>query len=127
MVILWQNCMLKQDKSHIKEAVALLPTTPGVYQFFDSAGKVIYVFEDVDLVKAKEILGDVACIAGGMPTEYLMFGDKQRVIDHTKRMIDTLAPGGGYIMSNTQALDQVKMENMEAWKDTVFSYGKYNK
>ncbi len=90
-------------------------------------GKVIYFFEDVDLVKAKEILGGVACIAGGMPTEYLMFGDKQRVIDHTKRMIDTLAPGGGYIMSNSLALDQVKMENMEAWKDTVFSYGKYMK
>lgn len=90
-------------------------------------GKVVYFFEDVDLVKAKEILGGVACIAGGMPTEYLMFGDKQRVIDHTKRMIDTLAPGGGYIMSNTLALDQVKMENMEAWKDTVFSYGKYIK
>ncbi len=90
-------------------------------------GKVIYFFEDVGLVKAKEILGDVACIAGGMPTEYLMMGDKQRVIDHTKRMIDLLAPGGGYIMSNTLALDQVKMENMEAWKDTVFSYGKYMK
>jgi len=90
-------------------------------------GKVIYFFEDVDLVKAKEILGGTACIAGGMPTEYLMYGDKQRVIDHTKRMIDLLAPGGGYIMSNSLALDQVKMENMEAWKDTVFSYGKYLK
>ena len=90
-------------------------------------GKVIYFFEDVDLVKAKEILGGTACIAGGMPTEYLMYGDKQRVIDHTKRMIDLLAPGGGYVMSNSLALDQVKMENMEAWKDTVFSYGKYMK
>ena len=26
----------------LKEAVATLPTTPGVYQFFDSTGKVIY-------------------------------------------------------------------------------------
>ena len=88
-------------------------------------GKVIYVFEDTDFTEAKRILGDVACIAGGMPTEYLMMGDKQRVIDETKRMIDLLAPGGGYIMANSLALDQVKTENMEAWKDTVFSYGKY--
>ena len=51
-------------------------------------------------------------------------GDKQRVIDETKRMIDLLAPGGGYIMTNSLALDQVKTENMEAWKDTLFTYGK---
>jgi len=88
-------------------------------------GKVIYFFEDTDLVKAKEILGDVACIGGGMPTEYLMMGDKQRVIDQTKKMIDLLAPGGGFIMTNTIAIDQVKTENLEAWKDTLFDYGKY--
>lgn len=88
-------------------------------------GKVIYFFEDVDLVQAKKILGDVACIGGGMPTSYLMMGDKQRVVDETKRMIDLLAPGGGYIMTNTVAIDQVKTENLEAWKDTVFEYGKY--
>ena len=88
-------------------------------------GKVIYFFEDTDLVKAKEILGDVACIGGGMPTEYLMMGDKQRVIDHTKKMIDLLAPGGGFIMTNSLAIDQVKTENVEAWKDTLFTYGKY--
>lgn len=88
-------------------------------------GKVVYFFEDTDLVKAKEILGDVACIGGGMPTEYLMMGDKQRVIDHTKRMIDLLAPGGGFIMTNSMAIDQVKTENLEAWKDTLFDYGRY--
>lgn len=85
----------------------------------------IYFFENTDFVKAKKVLGDVACIGGGMPTEYLMMGDKQRVIDHTKKMIDLLAPGGGYIMTNSTAIDQVKTENLEAWKDTVFEYGKY--
>lgn len=88
-------------------------------------GKVMYFFEDTDFAEAKRILGDVACIGGGMPTEYLMLGDKQRVIDHTKKMIDLLAPGGGYVMSNSLALEQVKTENLEAWKDTVFTYGKY--
>ena len=88
-------------------------------------GKVIYFFEDTDLVKAKKILGDVACIGGGMPTEYLMMGDKQRVIDHTKKMIDLLAPGGGFMMTNSLAIDQVKAENLDAWKDTLFTYGKY--
>ena len=83
------------------------------------------MIKKVDFAEAKRVLGDVACIAGGMPTEHLMHGDRQRVVDETKRLIDLLAPGGGYIMSNSLALDQVKTENMEAWKDTVFSYGVY--
>lgn len=33
----------------LKEAVAMLPTTPGVYQFMDSSGKVIYVGKAVNL------------------------------------------------------------------------------
>lgn len=33
----------------IKESVALLPTTPGVYQFLDSSGRVIYVGKAVNL------------------------------------------------------------------------------
>ena len=33
----------------LKQAVALLPTTPGVYQFMDSSGRVIYVGKAVNL------------------------------------------------------------------------------
>ncbi|MBR5830065.1 MAG: GIY-YIG nuclease family protein, partial [Tidjanibacter sp.] len=34
---------------HLKERVSLLPTTPGVYQFLDSSGRVIYVGKAVNL------------------------------------------------------------------------------
>lgn len=34
---------------YLKERVALLPTTPGVYQFLDSSGRVIYVGKAVNL------------------------------------------------------------------------------
>lgn len=44
----------------------------------------------------------------------MMMGGKQRVIDHTKKMIDLLAPDGGYVMTNSTAIDQVKTENLEA-------------
>lgn len=39
--------MKKEDK--IKQKLALLPHTPGVYQFFNSEGKIIYVGKAVDL------------------------------------------------------------------------------
>ncbi|MBP3382800.1 MAG: excinuclease ABC subunit C [Tidjanibacter sp.] len=35
--------------AQLKEAVSLLPTTPGVYQFFDASGRVMYVGKAVNL------------------------------------------------------------------------------
>lgn len=35
--------------TQLKEQVALLPTTPGVYQFFDASGRVIYVGKAINL------------------------------------------------------------------------------
>ena len=38
-------------REHIKEQVALLPHSPGIYQFVDSEGVVIYVGKAKDLKK----------------------------------------------------------------------------
>ena len=34
---------MTEKKEHIKNILALLPDTPGVYQYFDKEGKIIYV------------------------------------------------------------------------------------
>lgn len=89
-------------------------------------GKVIYFFENVDMERAKEILGGTACIAGGMPTQLLMAGGApQKVRDQVKRMMDICAPGGGYVMSNSLALDHCERELMEAWHEATVDYGTY--
>ncbi len=88
-------------------------------------GKVIYLFEDVDMKEAKRILGDVACIAGGMSSDLLMHFSAEKVIDKTKEIIDICAPGGGFIMSNGSSLFQANTENVRVWKETLFEYGKY--
>lgn len=87
-------------------------------------GKVIYSFEDVDPVRAKEVLGDVACITGVFPVYLLHYGTKQEVIDEAKRLIDILAPGGGYLFSTGAGFDHAKPENVEAMFDIVKTYGK---
>ena len=88
-------------------------------------GKVIYIFEDVDWAEAKKKLGDSACIAGGMNTHTLMNGTPADVEEETKRMLDILAPGGGFIASNSIALDFVSPENMHAWRNALEKYGRY--
>ncbi len=87
-------------------------------------GKVIYHFEDVDMVQAKKILGDTACIAGGFPVYLLDYGTKDEVINETKRLIDGCSAGGGFIFETSCGMDYAKPENVEAMINTVKKYGK---
>lgn len=88
-------------------------------------GKIIYCFEDVDMVEVKQKLGDVACIAMGMNTSTLMHKSPAEVEDEVRRTFDILAPGGGFISANSVALDYVSPENMHAWRNAVDKYGCY--
>lgn len=88
-------------------------------------GKVYYRFESVDMAEAKRMLGDIACISGGMPAKILNFGTKQDVIDETKRIIDACAPGGGFVFETACGLDYCSHENVQAMFDTVREYGKH--
>jgi len=49
--------------------------------------------------KAKEILGDTACIGGNMPITVLNLGTPAEVRDYAKKLIDTAGRDGGYIMN----------------------------
>lgn len=88
-------------------------------------GKVVYHFEECDMINAKKVLGDIACIAGGFPVYLLDYGTKQEVIDECKRLIDGCAPGGGFIFETSCGIDNAKPENLEAMMETVKTYGKY--
>ncbi|MCL1993882.1 MAG: hypothetical protein FWG66_13140 [Spirochaetes bacterium] len=87
-------------------------------------GKVIYHFEECDMVKAKKVLGGTACISGGFPVAMLYFASKQEVIDECKRLIDGCAGGGGFIFETSNGMDLVKPENIDAMFETVKTYGK---
>ncbi|MFC2012618.1 uroporphyrinogen decarboxylase family protein [Chloroflexota bacterium] len=88
-------------------------------------GKVLWIFDKTDMGRAKEILGDVACIGGNMPSELLSVGTPQDVKDYAKKLIDTAGKGGGYIMSNGVVMDEVKPENVRAMIDFTKEYGVY--
>lgn len=87
-------------------------------------GKVVYSFEKIDMEKAKKVLGGTACIAGNLPNAMLAYGSKEEVVNYCKWLIDTCAPGGGYMFDTGALIDEAKQENMEAMFDTVQTYGK---
>ena len=88
-------------------------------------GKTAWLFDEVDIAKAKEAMGDVACVAGTMPGTLLTIGTSQEVKDHLKKCIDTAGKEGGYIVGNGAFFDDVKPENVKAMVEFTKEYGVY--
>ena len=86
------------------------------------------LFEDDDLRLVKKNLGDVMCIAGGMETFVLNNGTKQECIDMAKKLIDDLAPGGGYVFTTNRiphSPNDANPENLKVVNEFVREYGIY--
>ena len=71
-------------------------------------GKVVWSFDATDMVKAKEVLGDVACIGGNVPLTMLQVGTSQEVKDYVGKLIKTAGKGGGFILANGAVIDECK-------------------
>jgi uroporphyrinogen-III decarboxylase len=88
-------------------------------------GTVIWYFEAMDMAKAKEVLGDNACIAGNLPAAVLCTGTPQEVKEGCRRLIETCAPGGGYILTASASMNQGNPDNLRAMMEAAKEYGVY--
>jgi uroporphyrinogen-III decarboxylase len=87
--------------------------------------KVIGHFDNSDINKVKEVLGNHICIMGNVPPSLLQIGTKQEVKDYCKKLIDDIGKGGGFIMASRSAIDEAKPENVKAMIDFAKEYGVY--
>jgi uroporphyrinogen-III decarboxylase len=88
-------------------------------------GKTIWMFDQTDMVKAKEIVGDTLCLWGNIPSTMLKIGTPEDVKEYAKKLIDTAGKGGGFIMANGAFFDHAKPENIKAMVDFTKEYGGY--
>jgi len=89
-------------------------------------GKAIYWFENTDIFKAKEVLGDRICLRGNVPAPLLCTGTPQQVRDYCKKLIDVVGKGGGFIMDGGIGIpDEARPENVRAMADFTREYGVY--
>jgi len=82
----------------------------------------------MDTKKFKKLYGNELTIWGGScDNQHTMpYGTPQEVGDETKRRIDDLAPGGGFIFAPIHVIQKgVPPENIMAWWETLHEYGKY--
>jgi hypothetical protein len=88
-------------------------------------GKTLWMVDQSDISKAKRTLGKVGCMFGNVPSDLLAVGTVQQVKDYVKKLINSCAKGGGFIVSNGAFFDQAKTENVHAMVDAAREYGKY--
>ena len=89
-------------------------------------GKVVWWFDRTDMKRAKEKVGQVACIAGNMPLDLLCTGTPDQVDAYCKDLVETGAPGGGFIFSSGAGMQGSKPENVKAMIASVRKFGEYN-
>jgi len=88
-------------------------------------GKTVWMIDQTDMAKAKETLGQNACLLGNVPSVMLSVGTPQEVRDYAKKLIDTAGKDGGFIMGNGSFFDHAKPENVKAMVDFTKEYGVY--
>jgi uroporphyrinogen-III decarboxylase len=86
-------------------------------------GKALYKFETMDMVKARQILGEGIAIRGGVPISLLVAGTPDDIRVHCKQLIENVAKNGGFIMDASSGLDDAKPENVKALFEATREYG----
>jgi uroporphyrinogen-III decarboxylase len=88
-------------------------------------GKVIWYFENMDMAKAKKTVGENECIAGNLPVSVLCTGTPGDVKAACKSLIETCAPGGGYILTAGASVSEGNPDNFRAMMEAAKEYGTY--
>jgi uroporphyrinogen-III decarboxylase len=88
-------------------------------------GKAIYWFEEVDIYKAREILGDTVCFRGNVPGSLLYAGTPQQIRDYVKELIDVVGKDGGLMVDSGIWFDEARHENVKDMVDFTKEYGTY--
>ena len=88
---------------------------------------VMWIFDRTDMARAKQILSGIACIAGNVPVSLAYASTAQEMKDYCRKLIETCAPDGGFILTGGSTFDMAKPENLRAMMEAAKEYGGYEK
>jgi uroporphyrinogen-III decarboxylase len=88
-------------------------------------GKCLYWFERTDMVHAREVLGDVVALRGGMHPSLMTMGTPQEVETAVARLVDEVFAKGGKLILDTAfgIPDETPLENARAMYRAARKYG----
>jgi uroporphyrinogen-III decarboxylase len=83
-------------------------------------------FAETDIFRAKETLGDKACIMGNVPISMLQVASPSVVDEYCKKLIKEVGKNGGFILRcSTDFTQEARPENVKAMIDSAEKYGRY--
>lgn len=88
-------------------------------------GYVTWLFDQTDMEKAKNVLGNNCCIEGNIPNSMIMTGTPAETKEYCRKLIEVCGRGGGYILASGAAAENPKLENVKAIMEAVKEYGVY--
>jgi hypothetical protein len=109
--------MMVIDGSYNEERLRIIGELP--------RSSVVWTMEQTDMAKAKEILGNSACIAGNVLGAQLYTLTPKEIKEYCRKLIEICAPGGGYIMSLGSGVDKCDPANLHAIIEATKEYGVY--
>jgi uroporphyrinogen-III decarboxylase len=105
-------CLWESDCTSRMEIIADIPR-----------GKAVYWFERANLVRAKEVLGDVVCLRGNVSPSLMATGTPEQVDAACRHLIETVGKGGGFILDCAFGIpDESPLENVRALYRSVHKY-----
>ena len=86
-------------------------------------GKTVWWFDLTDMDRAKNTVGQVACIAGNVPVSLLCTATTDEVKAYCKNLLDVAGRDGGFIFSTGAGMQGAKAENVKVMIDFAKQYG----
>jgi hypothetical protein len=88
-------------------------------------GWVHWIFDQTEMAKAKEKLGPNCSISGNIPTSIMCTGKPKEVKEYCRKLIETCAPGGGYMLAGGASATETNSDNLKVLMEAALEYGKY--
>ncbi len=82
-------------------------------------GWILWHFDQTDMVKVKQVLGNTQCLTGNVPTSLVCTGTPEAVKEYCRGLIELCAPDGGYILGGGASCAEARPENLRAMMDAA--------
>jgi uroporphyrinogen-III decarboxylase len=89
------------------------------------AGRTAWIFDRSDLQVVKKHFTGFACFGGNVPASLFRAGTPAEMEAHCQRLIDEIAPGGGYFLACGAPVDEANPDVVRAFMGSAEKYGIY--
>lgn len=90
-----------------------------------AAGRIVWLFDRTDLRLVKKHFAGFACFGGNVPISLFTAGSVVEMENYCKRLIDEVAPGGGFFLAPGATVDEANPAIVRAFMLCAEKYGAY--